>query len=233
MAHYETIDETGQPMRVCLSLPSGGGAHPAIIVMCHGAGLDAFGEDVCDRLAETGFVAAAPDVFHRQPGVTDSAIKRANMIDGQIVADIDTTISLLQNKNIIDPGRIGIIGHCMGGRMSLLGACADRRIRACVDFYGGNCMVSWGGDDPTPFERIGDIRCPVLGIFGNEDENPSPDDVDRIADEMTRCGVKHEFHRYDGAGHAFQNFLSDTHYRAEACADAWIKTITFLSHRLG
>lgn len=233
MAHYETIDQAGQPMRVCLSLPSGGGAHPAIIVMCHGAGLDAFGEDVCDRLAETGFVAAAPDVFHRQPGVTDSAVKRANMIDGQIVADIDSTISLLQNKNIIDPDRIGILGHCMGGRMSLLGACADRRIQACVDFYGVNCMVSWGGHDPTPFERISDIRCPVLGLFGNEDENPSPGDVDRISAEMNHCDITHEFHRYEDAGHAFQNFLSDERYRSEPSADAWNKTLTFLSDRLG
>ena len=215
MAHYKTIDQAGQPMRECLSLPSGGGAHPAIIVMCHGAGLNAFGEDVCDRLAETGFVAAGPDVFQRQPGVTDSAVKRANMIDGQIVADIDSTIFLLQNKNIIDPDRIGILGHCMGGRMSLLGACADPCTQACVDFYGGNCIVSWGGHDTTPFERIGDIRCPVLGLFGNEDENPSPGDVDRISAEMTRCDITHEFHRYDDAGHAFQNFLSDERYRSD------------------
>jgi len=210
MAHYETIEQAAQPMRVCLSLPSGGGAHPAIIVICHGAGLDAFGEDICDRLAETGFVTAAPDVFHRQPSVTDSAVKRTNMIDGQIVADIDSTISLLQNKSIIDPERIGILAHCMGGRMSLPSACADRRIQACANFYGGNYVVSWVSDDPTPFERIGDIRCPVLGLFGNEDENPSPDDVDRISAEMTRCNITHEFHRYGDAGHAFQKFLSDT-----------------------
>jgi len=210
MAHYETIEQAGQPMRVCLSLPSGGGAHPAIIVMCHGAGLNAFGVDVCDRLAETGFVTAAPDVFHRQQSVTDSAVKRANMIDGQIVADIDSMISLLQNKSINDPERIGILGHCMGGCISLPGACADRRIQACVNLYGGNYVVSWVSDDPTPFERIGDIRCLVLGLFGNEDENPSPDDVDRISDEMTRCDITHAIHRYGDAGHAFQKFLSDT-----------------------
>ena len=233
MAHYETIDQAGQPMRVCLSLPSDGGAHPVIIVICHGAGLDAFGEDVCDRLAESGLVTAAPDVFHRQLGVTDSAVKRAHMIDGQIVADIDITISLLQNKNIINPERVGILGHCMGGRMSLLGACADRRNQACVDFYGGNCMVSWDGDDPTPFEPIGDIYCPVLGLFGNEDENPSPDDFDRISAEKTRCGITHEFHRYHDAGRAFQNFLSDKRYRSKSSADARNKTLTFLSHRLG
>ena len=189
MAHYETIEQVGQPMRVCLSLPSGGGAHPAIIVMCHGAGLNAFGVDVCDRLAETGFVTAAPDVFHRQQSVTDSAVKRANMID---------------------PERIGILGHYMGGRMSLPGACADRSIQACVNYYGGNYMFSWISDHPTPFERIGDIHCPVLGLFENEDENPSPDDVDRISDEMTRSDISHEIHRYGDAGHAFQKFLSDT-----------------------
>lgn len=233
MAHYETIDGDGLPMRVCLSSPSGGGEHPAMIVMCHGAGLDAFGEDVCDRLAEAGLVAAAPDVFHRQPDVADSAVKRANMIDRQIVDDINRTIALLISKGTIDRDRVGIIGHCMGGRMALLGACADRRMKACVDFYGGNCMVSWGGEEPAPFERIGSIRCPVLGLFGNSDENPSPEDVDKIDAEMNRCGIDHEFHRYDGAGHAFQNFLNKDSYRADISKDGWNKVLAFLGHQLG
>jgi carboxymethylenebutenolidase len=233
MTHYETIDQTGKPMRVCLSLPSGGGAQPTVIVMCHGTGLDAFGEDVCDWLVETGFVVAASNVFHRQPDLTDSSIKRANMINEQIVADIDITLYLLQNKNIINSDRIGILGHCMGVRMSLLGACANRHIQACVNFYGVNCMFSWGGDDPALFEWIGDIRCSVLGLFINEDENPSPADVERISAKMTRCSMKHDFHPYNGARHAFQNFLNDGRYRAEPCADAWNKTLAFLSHRPG
>lgn len=233
MAVYETIDGDGEPMRICQSMPSGGGAHPAMIVMCHGAGLDAFEEDVCDRLAEAGFIAAAPDVFHRQPGVTDSAIKRAHMIDRQIVEDIQATIKYLEGKKIMDSERVGIIGHCMGGRMALLGACALPRLKACVDLYGGNCMVSWGNEEPPPFERIDKIRCDVLGLFGNDDENPSPEDVDKISAEMSRCSIEHEFHRYDGAGHAFQNFLNDDRYRPDQSKAAWNKILGFLGQKLG
>ena len=233
MARYDAIDGDGQPMRICMATPPGGGLHPAIIVMCHGAGLDAFEEDVCDRLAEAGLIAAAPDVFHRQPDVTDSAVKRANMVDREIVEDIDRTIAHLNATHMIDNDRIGIIGHCMGGRMALLGATAIHRIRACVDLYGGNSMVAWGDEDPPPFERIKDIDCPVLGLFGNEDENPSPADVDAIAAEMTRHGVEHEFHRYDGAGHAFQNFLNPDRFRPGPSQDAWNRILSFLGNRLG
>jgi carboxymethylenebutenolidase len=233
MAEYETIDSGGAAMRLCISRPPGSGSRTGIVVMCHGAGLDAFEEDVCDRLAEAGFVAAAPDVFHRQPGITDSAVKRANMVDREVVSDIAATIAHLEKEESVDADRLGIIGHCMGGRMSLLGACADTRFRACVDFYGGNCMVAWGDLDPPVIDRIRDIRCPVLGLFGNEDGNPSPADVERIRDELSRHGVPHEIHRYDGAGHAFQNFLNAERYREEACRDGWHKALAFLSSRLG
>jgi hypothetical protein len=132
MTHYETIDQAIKPMRMSLSLPSSVVVNSAMIVMCHGAALDAFSEDAYDQFTKSEFMVAAPDIFHHG-----------------------------------------------------------------VDFYGGNFMVSRGGDNSAAFERIGDIPYSVLKLSRNEDENPSPDDAERIATQKTRCNAKHNFHRYD------------------------------------
>jgi carboxymethylenebutenolidase len=84
-------------------------------------------------------------------------------------------------------------------------------------------MTPWG-EGPAPFDQTGAIACPVLGLFGNDDGNPKPDDVAKIDAEMTRLGKAHEFHSYDGAGHAFMSEGRPS-YRPETAADAWEKCV--------
>jgi carboxymethylenebutenolidase len=72
----------------------------------------------------------------------------------------------------------------------------------------------------------------VIGFFGRDDTNPSPADVDRIDAELTRHGKPHEFHRYDGAGHAFLNFANAERYRPDQAKDAWAKMLDFLDRHL-
>ena len=93
-------------------------------------------------------------------------------------------------------------------------------------------MKGWGEGNPPPIELSGNIRCPVIGFFGNDDENPSPEDVTRIDDEFTEHGIAHTFHAYDGAGHAFQNFLNEAGYREEATKDSQAKLLAFLAKTL-
>ncbi len=83
-----------------------------------------------------------------------------------------------------------------------------------------------------PFERIPQIRGPVIGFFGMEDKEPSPRDVDKIEEEFKRHGIDCTFHRYEGAGHAFQNFLSAERFREDAANDSWDKALKFLSQTL-
>ena len=98
--------------------------------------------------------------------------------------------------------------------------------------YGGRIKVAMGTGSRPPIELADRIPCPVIGIFGNDDENPSPADVDDLAAALTGAGVEHSFHRYDGAGHGFQDFTSEDRYRAEATADSWAKVLAFLDERL-
>jgi carboxymethylenebutenolidase len=232
MARVDTIEVGGSPMRIFIGSPEGEGPHPAVIVMCHIGGLDAFTEDRVDRLAAAGYVAAAPDVFHYHPWIEERDERRATLRDKRIIADIEASLAHIDSTENVKPDSTAILGHCMGGRTAMLGAGTISRFRALVDYYGGNTMVSWGKDGPTPFERIPNIKGSVIGFFGMEDANPSPDDVDKIEAELKRHDNPCEFHRYDGADHAFQNFTNPERYHAEAAEDAWKKTLRFLAETL-
>ena len=98
-------------------------------------------------------------------------------------------------------------------------------------FYGGNIMKPWG-EGPTPFDLTPYVHCPIVGFFGNEDPNPSPADVDRLSAQLDKYRKAHEFHRYDGAGHAFLNFTNTVTYREGPARDAWEKLIPFLQRHL-
>ncbi len=231
MARFDTIEVDGSPMRICLAAPEGEGPFPAVVVMSHISGLDAFTEDRVDRLAAAGYVAAAPDKFHYHEWVEERDARRATLRDTRIIADIEATLAHIDGVENVDPERTAILGHCMGGRTAMLGAGSIPRINALVDYYGGNTMVSWGGDGPTPFERIPKIKGAVIGFFGKKDANPSPADVVKIEVEFKKHGIPCEFHSYDGADHAFQNFTNPERYHEAAANDAWGRTLRFLAER--
>ncbi len=232
MARYDTVEVGGEPMRICIAAPEGGGPHPSVIVMCHIGGLDEFTEDRVDRLAAAGYVAAAPDKFHYHPWVEGREERRATLRDTRIIADIEAALAHIDKVEAVDPGKTAIMGHCMGGRTAMLGAGSIARFGALIDYYGGNTMVPWGGDGPTPFERIANIKGSVIGFFGARDENPSPEDVAKIETEFKRHGIACEFHSYEDAGHAFQNFTSPERYNEAAEKDSWSRTIRFLDETL-
>jgi carboxymethylenebutenolidase len=95
-------------------------------------------------------------------------------------------------------------------------------------FYGGRIKLGMGDGSPPAIDLVAQINCPVAGFFGNEDANPSPADVDDYSAALSKAGVAHDFYRYDGAGHAFQNFPTPDRYRQEQSEDAWEKVLAFL-----
>jgi len=101
-----------------------------------------------------------------------------------------------------------------------LGAGGTDRFCAAVFYYGGRTMISWGDDGPTPFELIPNIKGPVMGFYGNLDKEPAPADVDKIEAELKKHAIPTEFHRYDGADHAFQNFMNPDRYHEAAATDS-------------
>ena len=233
MGRFEGIEVDGRMMRAYVDAPAGR-ARGGVVVMCHGPGVDTFIHSRVEDLARHGFVAAAPDVFHRQPDDgADFMARIARLRDAELLADADATIAYLGGLRDPPVGALAVLGFCMGGRNSYLLAGARPDVwSAAVVFYGGSIMKPWG-DGPAPFALTDRIACPIAGFFGAEDTNPSPADVDRIDAELSRLEKPHEFHRYEGAGHAFLNFTNAERYRGEQAADAWTKALAFLDRHLG
>jgi len=229
---WDTVNVDGQPMRVYLGVPEGAPRRAGLLVAQHGPGVDGFIQDAVNRLFRQGYVAAAPELFHRQPAEIKEGTSRVGLLkDDEIIADMNATLAHMKSIKGLAVGPIGIVGFCMGGRVSYLMAAANKEIKACTVFYGGNILKQWGSL-PSPFDRTRDINCPVIGFFGVEDTNPSPDDVKQIAAELTRLGKPHEFHSYNNAGHAFQNFLDAPRYRERPAHGTWGEMLAFFAQNL-
>jgi carboxymethylenebutenolidase len=89
-----------------------------------------------------------------------------------------------------------------------------------------------GAGNPPAIDLAGSIKCPVIGFFGSLDKGPSPEDVDVYDAALTKAGVEHTFHRYEGANHAFQDQFSAERYHPQAAEDAWTKVLAFFDAKL-
>jgi carboxymethylenebutenolidase len=201
---------------------------PAIVLMYHRDGIDDFTKRVAGKLAAASYLVAVPDVSHRVERDIPMADRKKFLKDSEVVTDIRATCDYLRGRSDVDQDKLIIMGHCMGGRMALLGAGVLDEFIAAVIYYGGGAHLSWGDEAKTPFDTLRDIRCPVIGFFGNKDKNPSPEQVNNIDAELTRYGVVHDFHRYPDAGHGFQNRMPGTPGEQAAAEDSWMKTFKFI-----
>jgi len=229
---WESVNVDDGKMRLYLSLPERDRPVPAVIVIHGQTGLDDFIEQTTRMIAREGYAAVAADLFHRDgPDCKDDGpTRRARLRDSNVIKDVNATSQFLKNQKQVDGTRLGIVGFCMGGRVVYLMAAASPDLKAGVMYYGGNTMNAWGAG-PSPFDRTREIRCPILGHFGAEDENPSPEDMRKLDAELNRWGKAHEFHSYAGAAHAFAN-LGSPKYRAHAANASWPRTFDFFSRYL-
>ncbi len=225
---WEKIKVDDGSMGLYVSLPEGRGTFPAMVVLQHRDGVDEFVQEMTRRLAHEGYVAVAPELYHRDgPDCRDDGATRAKRIqDANIINDVNSSLTYLKEHPSVQPGRVGILGFCQGGRGSYLMAGASPSFKAAVVYYGGNTFTP-RGEGPSPFERTKEIHCPIMGHFGEEDENPSPEDVGKLDAELTKYYKAHEFFSYAGAGHAFMNFTASS-FRPDAAQTSWPRTLDFL-----
>jgi carboxymethylenebutenolidase len=221
----------GNAMGVAFGLPDGDGPHPTLFVCHHRGGVDAFTLDVVDRMTRLGIAAAAPNFYHRRPPAEDPVESMKSLTDGELVADINAAIDYLAAHPAVDAKRIGTIGHCLGGRISYLALVYNPIFMTAALLYHGNIFESRGAGMPAPFDLTANIKCPVLGLFGRDDPNPSPAMTARLAAAFDRLGIRHAFHTYDATGHAFQDPHGGKYVKSSA-DDAWVRVETFLKREM-
>ena len=221
--------------------PLGPGPFPGVVIIHHMPGWDEWIKEVPRKFAYHGFICVAPHLYFREgPGDPDDIGARVRAAGGvsdeQVIGDVAGSMEFLRARPY-SSGRVAVMGFCSGGRHTYLVACRLPNLDAAVDCWGGNVIV----DDPSllnakrpraPIELTEHLRCPLLGLFGNDDPNPSPDHVNRTEALLKKLGKIYEFHRYDGAGHGF--FANNRPgYRAEQATDGWKKVIAFLQKHIG
>jgi carboxymethylenebutenolidase len=220
--------------------PAGDGKFPGVVLIHHMPGWDEWITEATRKLAHHGFATIAPHLYFREgtgsPDDIGARVRAAGGVaDEQVVGDAKGAAAYLRAQPHAN-GKVGVIGFCSGGRHAYLIACMCPEFDALVDCWGGNVVV----DDPkllnakrpvAPIELSGQIKCPILGLFGNDDENPNRDQVNRTEAVLKKLGKNYEFHRYDNAGHAFFN-ASRVAYRAEQAADGWAKVFAFYRKHL-
>jgi len=234
MGDWRNVEIDGSPMRCYVAVPAGAGPFPAMAVLHGGFGFDDVTRDTVDRLAEQGIAAIGPDLFHRgEPERPAGGGPRSgSMKVADFVADVNGALAHMQGLPSIARERIGVMGFCMGGQTSYLLAGNNPRLKVAVCFYPGfvfNPLSS--GKDPAPFDFSKNIRCPVIVFSGQDDRNPSPEDIARIDDALTQQGVTHEMHSYPNTAHAFMSEGTDA-YREHAAKDAWPKALAFMRKHL-
>jgi len=218
-------------MRLYVSQPENLQPAPAVVVVQGQTGVQDFVK-FSDLAAQNGLVAAAPDLYHRDPPdcKDDAPTRRMRLRDATVIEDINVTVDFLKSHKSLNPNRIGIVGFCMGGRIVYLVSSVNPDIKASVMYYGGDTFSAWG-EGLSPFERTKDIHCPIMGHFGEDDQNPSPADMRKLDAELTKFQKPHEFHSYPNAAHAFANFGSGN-YREHAANASWSRTFGFFAKHL-
>lgn len=233
-----SVDVQGSAMDVFLFIPAANTLLPGIVLAQHipvghaGIENDTFTLETARRFAANGYAVAVPFIFHWWPKTDSLDKKKAESRDDRMLADISAAFEVLAQQPGVDENRIAMVGHCWGGRVAWLAACYIRSFRALAVFYGGNIKKGLGDGAVAPIDLAANIECPVIGFFGNDDSNPSPDDVADYARALDAAGIEYEFHQYDNAGHAFQNFPVAERYNEAASEDAWAKVLIFLGKLL-
>ncbi len=219
--------------------PLGAGPFPSIVLAHHAPGWDEFYRETTRRFAHHGYLAICPNLYQRagegSPEDVAARVRAAGGVpDEQAVGDLDGAIQYARSQPYATR-KVGLFGTCSGGRHVYLAACRLKNVDAVVDCWGGRVVMSKEELNPkapvAPIDLTKDLPCPVLGLFGEEDKSPSPEQVDRQEQALKAAGKTYEFHRYPGAGHGFF-YYDRPNYRTEQAIDGWKKVWTFLDKYL-
>jgi carboxymethylenebutenolidase len=222
-------------MEAYVAQPKDGGSYPGVVVIQEAFGVNGHIKKVTERIAAEGYVAIAPDIFHREAEriIPYSEMPKAiasmqRVVDSKAMEDVGAAIAHLKSQSNVKSGSLGVIGFCMGGRLTYLAAAHHANdVKCAVPYYGGGIPMG----KPSPLSRTGEIKCPMYLFFGAKDQLIPMDHVGQIQSELTAKKVQFQLKIYDEAGHGF--FCDDRgSYHETSAKDAWEKTKAFFAQHL-
>lgn len=230
----------GDTIHAYAAKPDGKGPFPGVVLIHHMPGWDELYREFTRRFAQQGYNAICPDLYcragHGRPDDMSAKVRADGGIPDQQVVDDCVAAAKWLRALPTSNGRVGIIGSCSGGRHAMVVAGRSKDFDAVVDLWGGGVVMPpdmLNAKRPVaPIDMTKGVSAPVLGIFGNDDKAPTPEQVDQHEAELRKHGKTYEFHRYDGAGHGFF-YYDRPAYRAEQAVDGWAKVLAFFDKYLG
>ena len=229
----------GDMIRAYYSRPLGAGPYPGIVLIPHMPGWDEWCRETARRFTEHGYSVVVPNIYDRVGTDTPAALagkarEAGQPTDDSVMGDTQGSIDFLKNQ-MTGNGKVGVIGMCSGGRHTFLAACKCEGVDAAVDCWGGGVIPNPERRMPqqtmSAIDEAENIKCPILGIFGNDDMMPTPEEVNKTEEVLKNLGKDYEFHRYDGAGHGFW-YYDKPMYRQEQAMDSFNVVLEFFDKNL-
>ena len=229
------LDTPDGKMETYEARPKDGGPYPGIVVLMEAFGLNGHIKDVTQRIAQEGYVAIAPDLYHREQERVvpyrelQKAIGIMNKLqDPKVMQDVGSAIAHLKSQKYVKGNAIGVTGFCMGGRFTYLTAAHHNKdIKAAVAFYGGGIPMG----KPSPLDRTPEISCPIYLFFGAKDPLIPQEHVAQINKALTDAKKNFKVQVYPEATHGF--FCDEREsYHADSAKDAWDKFKSFFGQHL-
>jgi carboxymethylenebutenolidase len=229
------LDTSDGRMEAYVVQPKTAGSYPGVVVIQEAFGVNDHMKKVTERIAAEGYVAICPDIYHRESErvipFSDMAKAIATLQrvqDGKAMEDVGAAIARLKSQSNVKAGSLGVVGFCMGGRLTYLSAAHHAGdVKCAVPFYGGGIPMG----NPSPLSRTGEIRCPMYLFFGAKDQLIPLAQVEQIKAELSARKVAFQLEVYPEAGHGF--FCDErASYNERAATDAWDKTKAFFANHL-
>ena len=220
--------------------PEGPGPFPAIVVIHHLPGWDELYREFTRKFAHHGYLAISPDLYCREAKGTPEDVAAAVRADGgvsdeQVMSDVQSAaehVLSLPSSN----GKVAVFGTCSGGRHAFLSGCLLDVFDAVIECWGGNVIMDGSQltdkQPVSPNSYTEQLSAPMLGLFGDLDQSPTPEQVNQHEQELKDAGKNYEFHRYPEAGHGFLYYDRPIYHQSSA-VDGWEKMFDFLERTVG
>ncbi|HEX9821984.1 MAG TPA: dienelactone hydrolase family protein [Methylomirabilota bacterium] len=218
--------------------PATGKDHPILVVISEIWGVHEYVKDSTRRFAKAGFYAVAPELFVREGGVGHlTNIQEILKIvlsqkREQTLGDIKATVDWAKKRPNVRADRVGVTGWCWGGSTTIQVAATNPDMKAAVAWYGPPARPYQGASGPvTGFDLARDIKIPFLGLFGEADKNPTPEDARKFGELVRAHNPNVEIVIYPGAGHAFHADYRPSYNKA-AADDGWNRCVGWFNKHL-